>query len=93
MSFFYGRNVMFYVKSVLVITGTISYQFWAYKYGIDTEFYCGSPGMVFSENKKYSRKMKSLFESHVSSKIARLQRGTFLVAAAKPRPLKRDISF
>ena len=38
---------IFYVKSVLVITGTISYQFWGYKYGIDTEFYSWSNETIF----------------------------------------------
>ena len=38
----------FNIKTKLIITLTISYQFQALIQQIDTEFYCGSRGMVFN---------------------------------------------
>ena len=37
------------MKNVLIMTHTISYQLHTLKMGIDAEFYCGSPGMVYKE--------------------------------------------
>ena len=39
----------FNIKTKLIITLTISYQFQTLIQRIDTEFYCGSRGMVFKQ--------------------------------------------
>ena len=45
------------IKTKLIITLTISYQFEALIQRIDTEFYCGSRGMVFDYfHKKHIKK-------------------------------------
>ena len=85
------KYIMLYVKSSLVITGTISYQFWAYKYGIDTEFYCGSPGMVFGEFVFYNIQInkvifwKSFFSQNRTFPARKMSCGRGEAAATKTR--------